>query len=532
MPAPLPSPPLRSAFWFRLFAVFTGITALMTVAFTLWYTLVTGGKLRATAVDRLQLQANHLAEQIRIPLYAENRETLQDLAEEMSREREICVVQISSQDGRLLADYRRKDDYTPHQHLTATAGVRTSRLFTGPELMLGAKGEPEGTPIGSVRLERNTGDLDEAVTRMVMTSIGLAAAFWLAATALGFVVLRSVLRSFDSLMTGIRRMQDGDLATPIPVAGDDEPGRAAAAVNRLAEQVLQREEENRKLHEELLEKERLEGQNEKKMLMAKLIQANRMTSIGVMASCMAHEINNPVGAISMANEFLTKGWEQAVPLLDRVAAEEGNFSLAGMPYNQARTDLGTCCTTIARSVERITQVIADLRSYSVGERNQLSPGVDVNKVASDALSIIKAHERRANVTITAELAAGVPAITGSHHQLVQVLVNLLLNAVQAMPETRGTITISTAHLPETDSVRLSVRDTGAGIPPEIKARIMEPFVSSRLETGGSGLGLFVSNFIVTNHGGTLEFTPAPDRGTVASIVLPVTPPAPPSQPAD
>jgi signal transduction histidine kinase len=517
-------PSLRTSFSFRLFAIFTAMTALLTLALTGWYTYVTVNELRAGISDRLHLQARHLAEAVRLPLYAENRETLQYLAEEVARDREIYSIRIASIDGRVLADIRKDNDGTaPPDKLTAAVEVRSSTFFSTPDTLLEAGPEPGGTLIGYVRMERDTTDLKRAARNNILASFGLAFLFWLAVTSLSFFVLRSVTRSFSTLMAGIGQMQAGDLATRITVERMDEPGRAAVAVNELAESLQQREQENRKLQEELLQAMRIEVQNEKKLLMAQLIQTNRMTSIGLMASSMAHEINNPVGAISMANQFLCRAWEQALPLLDRIAAEEGNFSLGGVPFTSARTDVAECCGTIDRSTERIVQVITDLRGYSLGERNELHPGVDVNQVVADALSIVKAHGRHFDATITAKTSPHLPAITGSHHQLVQVVVNLLMNAVQALPDGRGTIVIGTGHDTGADQIVITVRDNGTGIPPEVREHLLEPFVSTRIDRGGSGLGLFVTNFIVTAHGGWLAFDSSAGYGTTVTVRLPRNP---------
>lgn len=515
-------PSLSSSFSFRLFAIFTVTTALMTIALTSRYAYVTASEQRTSITRSLRLQARHLAESARLPLYAENRESLQYLAEEAAREREIHAIRISSIDGRVLADINKTDDRTSSpDRISTQVEVRSSSLFSLPEILLDSVPEPEGTLIGHVFMERDTNDLHRAIWKSILTSFGLAALFWLAVSGLGYVVLLKVTRSFNALMAGIERMQGGDLSNRIVIDRMDEPGRAAVAVNALAESLQRREEENRKLQEELLQAMRIEVQNEKKQLMAKLIQTNRMTSLGLMASSMAHEINNPVGAIRMANQFLCRAWEHALPLLDRAANEEGDFTLGGLPFSTARTNVAECCGTIDRSTERISHVISDLRSYSLGDRNEFLPGVDLNRVVEDALSIVKAHGKHSEASITATPSPHLPSVPGSHHQLVQVVVNLLLNAVQALPDGKGAISAGTCHLPETDEVLITVHDEGEGIPPEIRDHILEPFFSTRFNEGGSGLGLFVSNYIVTAHGGSLEFDSADGVGTTVTVRLPL-----------
>ncbi len=522
MALPALSKNFRASFRFKLFAIFTAVTAVVTILFISLFIFAEIREQRWLAADKVHLLAARLADGVRLPLYAENRDALQRLAEETANYPEIHAVVITTHDGRVLTDLHKPTTIGLDDLLSETVEVRSNPLGASPETAItSSRHDPDATLIGTVRLERDTIDLKQRIRSLVWTSCLLALGFWLTVSLLSYLALRQVTSSFNNLMRGIQIMRNGNYGFRIGVEREDEPGRAATAINELAASLQERDRENQHLQEELLSAMRLEVQEEKKLLMAKLIQTNRMTSLGLLASSMAHEINNPNGSIRLAGHYLNRAWNDAMPLLQQVAAEEGDFNLGGIPFSTARDNICECCATIDRNTDRITHVVQDLRSYSLGERNELYPGVDINQVVANALAIIHAHGTRTDTTISADTSPRIPAITANHHQLEQVLVNLLMNAVQAVQNNKGGIFVSTAL--NDDEVLIIVRDEGTGIPPEHMERLRDPFFSTRIDKGGSGLGLFVANFIVTQHSGKLEFVSAPGAGTTAIVRLPVNP---------
>ncbi|NTW99980.1 MAG: GHKL domain-containing protein, partial [Geobacteraceae bacterium] len=119
------------------------------------------------------------------------------------------------------------------------------------------------------------------------------------------------------------------------------------------------------------------------------------------------------------------------------------------------------------------------------------------------------------------LAPDLPKITGNQYQLEQVVVNLLLNAMQAIPDNKGSVTIRTEYSAETAEVDIVVMDQGTGIRPEVRKHLFEAFFSTKIDKGGSGLGLYISNFIVSEHKGRLTIDSGKKGGTVATVHLPV-----------
>jgi len=513
-----------ASFRFRLLAIFTVVTALATSFFVSLYVISEIRSQRSQAAASLQMLAVNLAERIPLPLFAENRRALSQLAQDTAEISGLYSVTITTRNEKTLVSLRRPNSVPQADLLTATVPVISHPMVTSPEEALTGKRDSAGIKIGQVRLEMDTLQLKENSRRLIMTAALISFVYWIVVSVLCYLALRKVTRSFNALMQGLRTMRTGNFEARIEVENADEPGRAACAVNELGASLLEREAENRRLNEELVRAMRLEVQEEKKQLMAKLIETNRMTSLGLLASSMAHEINNPNASIRLAGQYLARAWKDALPLLVETAGEEGDFVLGGLPFSTARNNIQECCATIDRNTERIAQVVQDLRSYSLGERNLLHPGVNINQVVKAALTIVRSHGKRTDITIGADMNDDVPLITGSQHQLEQVVVNLLMNALQAMPDGKGMIAVRTSHNRDNNEVLVEVCDEGEGIPVELRERLLEPFFSTRIEKGGSGLGLFVANFIITAHNGRLEFDSVHGNGTTVTIHLPTKPP--------
>ncbi|MBK5273463.1 MAG: histidine kinase [Desulfuromonadales bacterium] len=520
----LPVPPIhfRASFRFKLFALFTLLTAIGTILCISLFIITEIRMQRRMVVDRVHLLATHLADSVRLPLYAENRDILKLLAEDSARNPEIHAVAITSQDGTILAELHKPDGPRHEDLISDTVEVRSNPLTTSPEEAITGDSIPQsGSLIGSVHLEHDTIKLARWIRQMIWTSVLLALSFWLTVSLLSYLALRQVTSSFMTLMSGIQIVRKGDYSYRIAVKRDDEPGRAATAVNELAASLQERERENQRLQEELVNTMRLEVQEEKRQIMAKLIQTNRMTSLGLLISSIAHNINTPNGAIKLAAQHLAGSWRDALPILEHVTKEEGDFTLGGLPFGVAQGEIRGASQSILNNAERVERVIQDLRAYNLGERNELSPGVSVNRVVREALTIIRAHGRQGEITIAPALASDLPDITGNQYQLEQVVVNLLLNAIQAMPNNQGSISVRTEFAAETAEVWIIVTDHGEGIPPEIRKHLFEAFFSTRIDKGGSGLGLYISNFIVSEHKGRLTIDSEPGSGTVVAVHLPV-----------
>jgi signal transduction histidine kinase len=513
----------QTSFRSRLILIFTIFTGIISAAFA--FVLLTGEirNYQERSTEKAHLLASLLAGSVTLHLYSENEAELTRHAMEMLANPQVAGIRISSSDNRSLIEVTSPNINSSTPLVSATAPVTATSASPSAEAALSGVRSQAATSLGSVTVSIDAGDRAATIRSAVIKTGGLALLFWMAVVAACYPVLKRLTRSFNILTEGLDTMMEGNFSEKIVIDKDDEAGRAAQAVNRLAAALEERDTENRRLQEELVNAMRLEVQEERRMIMAKLIQTNRMTSLGLLISSIAHNINTPNGAIKLAAQHLAGSWKNALPILEQASREEGDFILGGLPFGVAKGEIRGANESILNNAERVERVIQDLRAYNLGERNEFSHGVSINLVIKEALTIIRAHGRQGEISITPALAASLPDINANQCQLEQVVVNLLLNAMQAMPDGRGAVTIRTEHAEEENEVRIIVTDQGEGIPPEVRKHLFEAFFSTRIDKGGSGLGLYISNFIVSEHKGRLTIDSEAGLGTVATVCLPVSP---------
>jgi two-component system, NtrC family, sensor kinase len=508
------------SFQFRLYLIFTGTIALLTGAFALVYIVTEMNSYRSNLDREGKLLATVLAQNARLPLFAENRDSLTLLAAGTARYHSVLSVSITSADGRLLAEIR-NDKAKGADAIEMNVPVTSPGPVLSPEAaLLGQTPADDKQVIGRVHLKLDTSELRERLKTLLLASAAIGILFWVVMSLLCYHVLKRVTSSFNLLLAGIEEIGSGNLCSRVDLDGDDELSRAANAINAMAASLELRELENLNLQEELLKAMKLEVQEEKKRVMARLIQTNKMTSLGLLLSSMAHEINNPNASIRFSGHIIAKMWADVVPVLDNVWREEGDFYVGGVPFQKARTALAENAAKIVENSERIAGVVQGLRDYGVGDGAKLRPNLEVNEAVSAALSVL-ACQMKQDVRLNTSLGTDLPAVTGSQHQIEQVLINLIMNAMQALPNSSGDIYLSTRYDRDAEQVVVEIQDTGAGIAAETMDRLFEPFYSTKLEKGGSGLGLYISQYIVAEHGGKLELQSEVGKGTLARITLPV-----------
>lgn len=263
------------------------------------------------------------------------------------------------------------------------------------------------------------------------------------------------------------------------------------------------------------------AEEEKKAIQAKLIQTNKMTSLGLLVSGMAHEVNNPNNSIKFTAHVLAKTWNDLLPVLDQYYRDEGDFVIGGQQYSQMRESLPQLITGITESSRRIEGIIKNLRDFVHKGQADMSMQVDINRIVSVSASILNNQIKMHTNHFKLDLIEGVPNVKGNSQQLEQVIINLIMNALQALPDKERSVRIESFFDETAGKAVIKVSDEGAGMAAEARSRLFEPFFSTKLASGGTGLGLAISNVIVKDHGGSLEFDSEPGKGTTAIITLPV-----------
>jgi len=230
-----------------------------------------------------------------------------------------------------------------------------------------------------------------------------------------------------------------------------------------------------------------------------MLQAEKLTSLGRLAAVVAHEINNPLSGILTYAKLLRR-WVDRGELEGR--AQEMRESLQLIESESRR------CGDIVRNLLTFARV-APLNITAV----------DCNDVIHQTIRLVQHKLDLGNIALRLELAADLPAIRGDAAQLEQLLLALVINAIEAMPR-EGTLFVATAPRDDRSNVVITVSDDGIGIPPTILSRLFDPFVTTKEEGKGVGLGLAISRTIVERHHGRIEVASEVGRGTTFTITFP------------
>jgi polar amino acid transport system substrate-binding protein len=252
-----------------------------------------------------------------------------------------------------------------------------------------------------------------------------------------------------------------------------------------------------------------------------MMQMSKMVALGTLVSGVAHEINNPNNFIMLNTPLLLEAWESGKPILEEYYEKNGNFLIGGMPYTEMRENIPVLFSGISDGSKRIKQIIEDLRDFIRMDGSDMTQSFDVNAVIRSAISLLSNMLMKATTLFSVEYGDSLPPLKGNFQRFEQVIINLIQNACQALPNVRRGIFVSTSYDHKRQAIIVSVRDEGKGIPAEILPHIAEPFFTTKHDFGGLGLGLSISSRIVKEHGGSLNFTSEQGKGTTVEIVLPV-----------
>ncbi|MBK7583957.1 MAG: PAS domain S-box protein [Myxococcales bacterium] len=235
---------------------------------------------------------------------------------------------------------------------------------------------------------------------------------------------------------------------------------------------------------------------------AQLAQADRLIALGTLAAGVAHEINNPLTFFYLRLDALER-W------LDRLPAELRQEAVAQL-------------VELRGGADRVTRIVRDLRTFS-RSADQPRAAVDLREVFAFVERItVSEHKHRAALSIDCE---NVPAVRGESGRLEQVFLNLVLNALQAMPEGGpGDKTVLVRARPDGDGVLVEVADNGPGMPPEVAERVFDPFFTTKPVGIGTGLGLSICHGIISQLGGEISVESSPGVGTTFRVRLPASAP--------
>jgi PAS domain S-box-containing protein len=248
-----------------------------------------------------------------------------------------------------------------------------------------------------------------------------------------------------------------------------------------------------------------------------LLQADKMISLGILVSGMAHEINNPNNSIALNTQFLQKAYLSIIPVLDEYYSRNKSLTVGGIKYEKFRDKAPSLFSGISDSSKRIRHIVEDLKSYARENSTDIKSPVDINSVVQSAINLMSNVIKKSTHNFTVSLGKKLPQVRGNFQSLEQVVINLVQNACQALTSPEAGISITTHFDSKNRQLIVSVTDEGIGIPEKDLKYIMEPFFTTRRTSGGTGLGLSVSAKIVADHKATLHFTSTPGKGTCARV---------------
>ena len=355
------------------------------------------------------------------------------------------------------------------------AGTRGAREYdAGGEAVVASWARIEGHRLAVV-VEAPRAQVFKATEELTRRSVLFAVAVVSVALIVGVYFSRFVTRPLRTLQAIMGRVSQGELGAEMPQAGgQSEVGAVVGAFNTMSRVLKQRADE-------------IDAKN------AQLIQQEKLSAIGELAAGLAHEVKNPmVGIVGFAQ-------------LGQEATSMGEAK----EYFQL----------IDSDAQRANGILQNLLEFARPPDVKFER-VDVNAAVEGAVKLCAHQLQIQGVKLEAKYTAGLPPIWGNANQLRQVLLNLLMNAQQAMAESRERA-IDVATLAAPGGVQVTIRDTGPGMTAEVRKRLFEPFFTTKARGHGTGLGLSVSASIVKAHKGAIVVESEPGHGATFRITLPV-----------
>jgi PAS domain S-box-containing protein len=250
-----------------------------------------------------------------------------------------------------------------------------------------------------------------------------------------------------------------------------------------------------------------------------LFEVDRMVAMGILTSGIAHEINNPNTYILSSAQTLADAWEQAGVVLAQYYRENGDFVIGGIPYSEMREILPKLNARILDGSRRIGRIIKELLVFSRREGGGATEPVDLNRVINTSEILLSSMIKKSTNRFDMRLSPGELVIEGNFQRLEQVLINVIQNACQALPDPDRGITVTSCA--SDGQAVVTVADEGEGISSDNIGRVMDPFFTTKREKGGTGLGLAVSSTIVHDLGGSISFDSREGRGTTVTLCFPL-----------
>ena len=330
--------------------------------------------------------------------------------------------------------------------------------------------------------------------RVILSFFAIATIGFILIIGITYYEIHRITLPLGKMVAATRNIAVGRFDQEVPAGSQGEIALLADSFNTMLKSLRQMkgdlEEWGRTLEEKV--KQRTE---ELVAMQARVVQSERLASLGMLAAGVAHEINNPLGGILALTALTLEDLKGADP--NRENLEE-----------------------VVKQTQRCRDIVKGLLEFARHSEVNMEL-VDLNKILQDTLSLVSKQAQFLNVTVVRNWDLQLPLVMADKSQLQQVFMNILVNAVQAMEE-KGTITLTTRPGAPDNSVEVLISDTGHGIPPERIDHIFDPFFTTKGSGQGTGLGLSIAYGIITSHRGTILVESEAGKGCTFTIRLPVT----------
>lgn len=243
----------------------------------------------------------------------------------------------------------------------------------------------------------------------------------------------------------------------------------------------------------------IEDITEKKEMEAVLTQADKLSALGLMSSSFAHEVNNPLATVKVYAE----------DLIDRLEEEP----------NLLKEEVITYLQTISQNIDRCKTITSNLLNFS-RKSDWTEKSVNVNEVIENSVELVYHTIKKRGITLNRHLETNFPPVLGDSLNLMQVIVNIITNAADAIEKENGEINISSKWLKEDNEIEINISDNGVGIEQKDLTRVYDPFYTTKPVGKGTGLGLSVCYGIIHQFGGTISITSEKEIGTTVNIKIP------------
>ena len=260
--------------------------------------------------------------------------------------------------------------------------------------------------------------------------------------------------------------------------------------------------------------------SKQKQMEFQLLQSYKLASLGKLVAGVAHEINNPNTFIRGNIKIIKESFSDIFPILDDYFEDHKDLTIARLKYDIFEENIPILIDDMVSGTNRIKKIVDELRNYAKKDEGLLTDDIKINNIINNSLRLID-NQIRQHASVELDLDPNIPKFKGNIQKMEQVIVNLLVNASQAIENGFGKIDVKTRFNEKLNHIMIKVKDNGKGMDEKTKKSIFDPFFTTKRNKGGTGLGLSISFRIIKEHSGRIEVNTKLNHGTTFRIYIPI-----------